>query len=579
MPGDATAGSRAGWIGVLVAVVGAAVYLPSLASGFNADDFLILWRIKSIEGLSEPLAYFKFAFYDYFRPLGFLSYALDWRLWGSNPLGFHLTNVVLHAANAALVFHLAGRLLTVRGATVAALLFALHPASHEAVYWVAARFDLLATFFVLVSLVCLAGDSRSWRSAGIVAFALALLSKESAISLLIIAPAWDALIDRRSLRDTVRRLIPLLIVLAAYAAARSFGADLAAAGGERRLPKLLMTGAALGGVLWLAWRREHSTGPREPISMRRQTMIAAAGSAASLFVPSSWVAEKIGFVTHVVFYSISPVVMPSPPTEWFSPESMVRALPHAVIILITISIVARWLRRPSPSRNVILFIAVFVAAALLPVSSMTGGLRYLYLSSVGVALAAGYLVEGLTPARRRLAVAVVGVLCLVSVQQVIQAGRAWHAASTMTRDGVLLMAGAVRGCGVDDVLLLDAPVAIGGVYANLPWDAFDVLTGCPPRSFNTLLRVMHHDVHATVRTPEPRVVELRVTDYAGNIVASRDLRNFGIVILPGQSAEIDTTVGRLEIFAEGTTQVFRLTMTGESAAAGRFYYSDGRIRQ
>ena len=574
MPGDAAATRRGRWIGALVAIVGGAVYLPSLASGFNADDFLILWRIKSIEGLSEPLAYFKFAFYEYFRPLGFLSYALDWRLWGLNPWGFHLTNVVLHAANAALVFRLAGRLLPVRGATVAAVLFALHPASHEAVYWVAARFDLLATFFMLVSLVCLTSANGGWRSAGIVAFALALLSKESAISLVIIAPAWDALVDRRTLRDTARRLIPLLIVVAAYAAARSFGADLAAAGGERRLPKLLMTGAALGGVLWLAWRRE-----RDPIAPRRMTMILIGIAAASLFLPSSWFVEKVGFLTHVVFYSFSPVAMPPPPLEWFSPESLVRAIPQIVVIGLATLAVAWWLRHPTPTRAVIQFIAIFVAAALLPVSSMTGGLRYLYLSSVGVALAIGYLIEGLTPARRRVAIAVVAVLCLVSGQQLFQAGRAWHAASTMTRDGVLLMAGSVRRCGMDDVLLLDAPVAIGGVYANVPWDAFDVLTGCPPRSFNTLMRVMQHDVQATVVTPQPQVVELRVADYAGNIVASRDLRNFGIVILPGQSAEIDTTAGRLQTFAEGTTQVFRLTMTPEAASAGRFYYSDGRIRQ
>src|SRR6187401_3838869 len=113
------------FIGANVALIAAAVYVPALFTGFNADDYLILWRVKAIEGLGDPLGYFKFAFYEYFRPLGFLSYALDWRVWHLDAFGFHLTNIALHCANSFLVYGLARRLLRTPGvAAVAALLFA-----------------------------------------------------------------------------------------------------------------------------------------------------------------------------------------------------------------------------------------------------------------------------------------------------------------------------------------------------------------------------------------------------------------------------------------------------------------------
>jgi len=57
------------------------------------------------------------------------------------------------------------------------------------------------------------------------------------------------------------------------------------------------------------------------------------------------------------------------------------------------------------------------------------------------------------------------------------------------------------------------------------------------------------------------------------------LRNFVVPVSSGDRTSLDTAAGRLETFPEGSTQVFRLTMTMEVKAAKRFYYSDGRIRQ
>ena len=132
------------------------VYLPALGLSFTSDDFFILDRIKTLGGLHDPLAYFqRLGFFEYYRPLAFLSHAIDWTIWGPRAMGFHLTNVALHAMASLLVAVLGRRVYGSQVALVGGLLFAVHPASHEAVYWIAARFDLLATCFMLASLLWL----------------------------------------------------------------------------------------------------------------------------------------------------------------------------------------------------------------------------------------------------------------------------------------------------------------------------------------------------------------------------------------------------------------------------------------
>ena len=585
MPGNPSQAPHATWAMPAVLAIVAAVYAPSLLSGFNADDYLILAKIKSVGGLGDPLAYFQFAFYDYFRPVAFLSHALDWQLWGVNPVGFHVTNLILHLANTWLVFHVGRGLVGGRSATLGALLFGLHPASHEAVYWIAARFDLLATFFTLTAVMCLARDGRSWRAAGLTAFGLALLSKESAISLLVIAPARDVFIGRLDWRLTLRRLLPLVGIVVAYSLARHVGADLDAVGGSRRLPKLFMTAGALAALLMLARSPE-----RQPIGSRFYDAAERARwplAIAVVLVPGAvllwppafpWLAEKLGFVAYVSFYAISPVVFPAPPHDWFLPDTALRAMPHLLVLGAIVWLALKVLRLYAGRVDEAAFLSVFAVASLVPVSSMTGGLRYLYLATAGLAPLAALLLHRLAPSRAVVPAAII-VLLAASVQQVLHAGRAWRAAAVTTREGIALMSAATRPCGTKDVVLLTAPAGIGGVYGNLSWDAFDVLTGCAPRSLTALLRVVRTDARVDTRSVGADIVDLRVPDYRGNIVASEDLRNFTRVIEPGETTTMQTAAGRLETFAEGTTQVFRWTLTGEFPRAARFYYSEGRVRQ
>ncbi len=130
------------------------------------------------------------------HPLTWLSHMLDVELFGLAPAGHHLVNVVLHAANVALLFVFLARTTGARwrSAFVAAV-FAVHPLHVESVAWVAERKDVLSTFFGLLALLAYARYAARPRLAAYLAvalaFALSLLAKPMWVTL----PALLLLVD------------------------------------------------------------------------------------------------------------------------------------------------------------------------------------------------------------------------------------------------------------------------------------------------------------------------------------------------------------------------------------------------
>jgi tetratricopeptide (TPR) repeat protein len=145
-------------------------------------------------------------------PVTWLTFGLDYTLWGMNPLGYHLTNVLLHALDVALVYLVALRLLRAAGtwpdrvqhasAAVAALFFGLHPLRAESVAWVTERRDVLSMAFFLLSVLLYlrAQDDPTSRRRSIVfslvSFALGLASK----SMIMTLPAVLVILDVYPLR-------------------------------------------------------------------------------------------------------------------------------------------------------------------------------------------------------------------------------------------------------------------------------------------------------------------------------------------------------------------------------------------
>ncbi|MBM4049642.1 MAG: glycosyltransferase family 39 protein, partial [Planctomycetes bacterium] len=189
--------SAATWLRAvgLVAALTFCAYRGSLDNDFAGwDDATYVTDNPAVTGFSLPLAFTTIRVGTY-APLQILSYMLDHALWGFEPYGFHLTNLLLHALNAVLVCvvvrEIVGRAILVP--LLAGLLFALHPVHVESVAWISERKDVLSTFFMLLSFRWFIryerdGGAAYWLSLG--SFALALLSKPIAIVLPLLMAAY-----------------------------------------------------------------------------------------------------------------------------------------------------------------------------------------------------------------------------------------------------------------------------------------------------------------------------------------------------------------------------------------------------
>ena len=187
----------------------------------------------------------------HYIPLTWLTFGLDYVIWGMQPAGYHLTNVVLHAVNAVLFYWVAKRLLTAAaptasetawraGAAVAAMFFAIHPLRAESVAWATERRDVLsgALFLTCLLLYLRATNAEGRRhrwllAASVGTFALALLSKSIVMTLplLLLVIDWyplGRLQPVRWSRQTLRILaekVPFAVVGLAGAAVSYWAVD------------------------------------------------------------------------------------------------------------------------------------------------------------------------------------------------------------------------------------------------------------------------------------------------------------------------------------------------------------------
>jgi protein O-mannosyl-transferase len=192
------------------------VFSPALTADFiNFDDIQYVTDNPFIRTLSDQnlktILLTDVNQTGNWHPLTMLSLALDYSISGSNPLGFHLTNILIHLLNTTLVFYLLFMLCLrlkqnnkVLVSTIAALLFGIHPMHVESVAWISGRKDLLFTFFYLLSMLCylqyLTGSKRKYLVVSVVFFILSLLSKAMAVTLPVMLLLIDYMTGRK-IRD------------------------------------------------------------------------------------------------------------------------------------------------------------------------------------------------------------------------------------------------------------------------------------------------------------------------------------------------------------------------------------------
>jgi tetratricopeptide (TPR) repeat protein len=176
----------------IVAIVAFLCYANALTGGFVFDDqYHALGNrlLRSITNIPRIML-------TSYRPLRDVSYTLDFAIWGERPFGFHLTNLLIHVANSVLVFSLIYRFaIGIVPATVAALIFAVHPMQVDSVTYISGRRDVLFAFFYLASFHCYL-TYRQKRSAAYFAmflflWALSLMTKEMAASLPFFLLLWN----------------------------------------------------------------------------------------------------------------------------------------------------------------------------------------------------------------------------------------------------------------------------------------------------------------------------------------------------------------------------------------------------
>ena len=211
---------------LVLAVATALAYGPALDARFlNWDDPAYASANPNIREFSWRTVTWAFTTFQegIWHPLTWLSLALDYRLYGLDPYGFHLTNVLLHIANTGMVFLVWDRLTGARWpSAAAAALFGLHPMHVESVAWVTERKDVLSTFFWLLTIAAYARWVRiKTPLAGVAVagtFLLGLLSKPMLVTLpfvLLLLDYWP--LGRLSWQAAIEKL-PLLLLAVAVAA-------------------------------------------------------------------------------------------------------------------------------------------------------------------------------------------------------------------------------------------------------------------------------------------------------------------------------------------------------------------------
>lgn len=178
------------------------MYANSISGVFQFDDYnvivfnlrvhsLLSWWKDSASGIRQLLK---------------LTYALNW-LAGPSAIGFHIFNIVCHAVNSLLIYHLTKRFIdNIPISFITALFFAVHPIQTESVTYISGRSSSLMAVFYLASLLAytrIDGSSKwggRWGIFSAFLFLLAILTKEVGLTLPFALVLWELLKNKRAIR-------------------------------------------------------------------------------------------------------------------------------------------------------------------------------------------------------------------------------------------------------------------------------------------------------------------------------------------------------------------------------------------
>ncbi|PYO24555.1 MAG: hypothetical protein DMD88_00470 [Candidatus Rokuibacteriota bacterium] len=361
---------------LLVALFTLAAFLPALQNQFvNWDDKDNFLDNPHYRGLGwTHLRWMWTTHLGHYIPLTWMTLGLDYLLWGMNPVGYHLTNLLLHAANAVVFFFVVRRILTLalpspseRGhalavsAGFAALVFAIHPLRVESVAWVTERRDVLSGLFYLVAILlylraCERGArGRGWYWLSVAVFVGALLSKSMVVNLPVVLVILDVYPLRRLGGSIGWRSEPARRVYV------------------EKIPFVLLAAAA------------------SAIAVMAQSSVHAVASLAQLSVPGRVAISTYGLSFYlwkmVVPVNLSPVYELRPPVNpWATPF----LLSYGVVLALTAIALALRRRVPGlPAAWVAYIVVLLPVLGIFQSGPQIAADRYTYLAGLGWAILAG----------------------------------------------------------------------------------------------------------------------------------------------------------------------------------------------
>jgi hypothetical protein len=208
--------------GAALFTVAVILFFPTTSFDFQVtwDDGAYVLNNPHITGftLANLISLFDRPYVGLYNPVQMLTYMVDYKVWGLNPFGYHLSNVLIHSANVVLAFFVLHRLTgEFMLAFFAALMFAVHPLNVENIAWIAERKTLVSAFFVLASLLFYlryraSGHGRRGSYAvSLVLFLFAVFAKGTVMGLSMVLLCHEGLFREKGERN-FRHLIPFVVI-------------------------------------------------------------------------------------------------------------------------------------------------------------------------------------------------------------------------------------------------------------------------------------------------------------------------------------------------------------------------------
>ncbi|XOV67732.1 MAG: tetratricopeptide repeat protein [Fluviicola sp.] len=210
-------------VGVALFVITLIVFIPSLQySWVNWDDptYVLNNSLVTADTIQWQAIFETKQVLGIYHPITLISYAIDYQIWGTDPVGYHLTNVLFHTFNSVLVFIVFRKLNShIFVAGTVALLFGIHPMHVESVSWISERKDVLYAFFLLLAWISYlrfrhSDTTRkwSWYILVLVLFCLSILSKPVAFVFPLIIILSDILLDGKINIKSLGNKVPIVLL-------------------------------------------------------------------------------------------------------------------------------------------------------------------------------------------------------------------------------------------------------------------------------------------------------------------------------------------------------------------------------